>query len=106
MISNNLSKDWCNWAKLVAALLVAVSHYSTCIVINNHWSDSSFVRFWCQGGNIGVAIFFFLSGYGLMESEKKHHLGVVDFLKKRLSKVYLPVLLVSVFWIPLYYLFV
>ena len=85
MISNNLSKDWCNWAKLVAALLVAVSHYSTCIVINNHWWDSSFVRFWCQGGNIGVAIFFFLSGYGLMESEKKHHLGVVEFLKKRLS---------------------
>lgn len=106
MISNNLSKDWCNWAKLVAALLVAVSHYSTCIVINNHWSDSSFLRFWCQGGNIGVAIFFFLSGYGLMESEKKHHLGVVEFLKKRLSNVYLPVLLVSVCWIPFYYLFV
>lgn len=106
MISNNLSKDWCNWTKLVAALLVAVSHYSTCVVINNHWSDSAFLRFWCQGGNIGVAIFFFLSGYGLMESEKKHHLGVVEFLKKRLSKIYLPVLLVSVFWIPLYYLFV
>lgn len=106
MISNNLSKDWCNWAKLVAALLVAVSHYSTCVVINNHWSDSAFLRFWCQGGNIGVAIFFFLSGYGLMESEKKHHLGVVEFLKKRPSKIYLPVLLVSVFWIPLYYMFV
>lgn len=106
MVSNNLSKDWCNWAKLVAALLVAVSHYSTVIVINNHWSDSAFLRFWCQGGYIGVAIFFFLSGYGLMESEKRHHLSVVEFLKKRLSKIYLPVLLVSVFWIPLYYLFV
>lgn len=106
MLSNNLSKDWCNWAKLMAAFLVAVSHYSTVIVINNHWSDSAFLRFWCQGGYIGVAIFFFLSGYGLMESEKKHHLGVEDFLKKRLSKVYLPVLLVSVCWIPLYYLFV
>jgi len=104
--SFQLDRDWCDYAKLAAAILVAVSHYSTVIVINNHWSDSQFLRFWCQGGYIGVAIFFFFSGFGLMESEKKHHLGIVDFIKKRFSKVYLPVLFVSFIWIPLYYLFV
>lgn len=58
-----LCKDWSNWIKLGAAILVALSHYSTVIVINNHWSNSVFLRFWCQGVYIGVL--FFLSGYGL-----------------------------------------
>lgn len=101
-----LNKDWSNWIKLLAAVLVAVSHYSTVVVINNQWSDSSFLRLWCQGGYIGVALFFFFSGYGLMESETKKHLSVTDFFRKRFLKVYLPVLLVSVIWIPIYYIFV
>ena len=101
-----LRKDWCDWVKLLAAILVAVSHYSTVVVINNHWSDSSFLRLWCQGGYIGVALFFYFSEYGLMESESKRHLTVVDFFRKRFLKVYLPVLLVSAIWIPLYYLYV
>lgn len=50
---------------------------------------------------MGVAVFFFLSGYGLMESEQKHHLGLLEFCKRRLSKVYLPTLLVTVIWIPI-----
>lgn len=74
-----LRKEWCDWVKLLAAILVAVSHYSTAVVINRHWSDSSFLRFWCQGGYIGVALFFFFSGYGLMESDAKKHLSAVDF---------------------------
>lgn len=106
MKSFELNKDWSNWIKLLAAVLVAVSHYSTVVVINNHWSDSSFLRLWCQGGYIGVALFFFFSGYGLMESETKKHLSVTDFFRKRFLKVYLPVLLVSVIWIPIYYIFV
>lgn len=106
MKSFELNKDWCNWIKLLAAILVAVSHYSTVVVVNNHWSDSSFLRLWCQGGYIGVALFFFFSGYGLMESEAKRHLTVADFVKKRFLKIYLPVLLVSAIWIPIYYIYV
>lgn len=106
MKSFELNKDWSNWIKLLAAVLVAVSHYSTVIVINNHWSDSSFLRFWCQGGYIGVALFFYFSGYGLMESETKKHLSVTDFFRRRFLKVYLPVLLVSAIWIPVYYIYV
>lgn len=98
-----LNKGWSDWAKIGAAILVAVSHYSTVICINNQWNDSAFLRFWCQGAYIGVALFFFFSGYGLMESEKKQHLGLKQFIQKRFMKIYLPVLLVSAFWIPLYY---
>lgn len=99
-IQKTFNKFWTDWAKFGAAILVAISHYSTCVCINNHWSDSVFLRLMCQGGNLGVALFFFLSGYGLMESESKRHLGLKDFVKKRFTKIYLPVLLVSFFWIP------
>lgn len=103
MRTYELDKGWSDWVKLGAAVLVAVSHYSTVIVINHQWSDSAFMRFWCQGAYIGVALFFFLSGYGLMESDKKRHLGLKDFFTKRFLKVYLPVVMISVVWIPLYY---
>lgn len=93
-----LNKTWCDWSKLIAAILVAMSHYATCVCINNDWSDSSFLRLWCQGGNLGVALFFFLSGYGLTESEKKQHLVFNAFVKRRFAKVYLPALMVSVAW--------
>ena len=48
---------------------------------------------------MGVAIFFFLSGYGLMESEQKSHLSLAAFFKRRFLNVYLPVLLVTALWL-------
>ena len=95
----DLNKTWCDWAKFIAAILVAVSHYSTVVCINYHWSNSDFLRLWCQGGNLGVALFFFLSGYGLMESEKMRHLVFGEFVRRRFAKVYLPALMVSVIWV-------
>lgn len=99
----SFERGWSDWLKLVAAIMVALSHYSTVIVYNNHWSSNPIISLLAQGGYIGVAIFFFFSGYGLMESESKQHLAITKFVKKRLLKVYLPVLLVSFLWIPIYY---
>lgn len=99
-----LEKCYSDWLKLFAAILVAVSHYSTVIVINNQWSDSSFLRLLCQGGNIGVAIFFFFSGYGLMESDRRIHLNFKEFIRKRFLKIYLPIFSISLIWIPVYWL--
>ena len=56
-----------------------------------------------QGGNIGVAIFFFLSGYGLMMSEIKSHLAFGQYFRRRFLKVYLPVVLVTAIWLPISY---
>ena len=50
-----------------------------------------------------VAVFFFLSGFGLMESEQKAHLDLKSFVRRRLMKIYLPVVLVSCLWLSLLY---
>lgn len=101
-----INKDWSDWMKLFAAILVAISHYCSVIVINNQWLDNQLLRLFCQGGYIGVAIFFLFSGFGLMESESKRHLQLKLFIKRRFSKVYLPFLFVSIIWVPIYYHFV
>ena len=93
-----LNKDTSDAIKVVAALMVMFHHYSQYICINQ-LSDSIFYKAMsAQAGFIGVAVFFFLSGYGLMESELKSHLTLKTFIKKRFLKVYLPVLLVTAIW--------
>lgn len=62
--------------------MVMLHHYSQYICSNNY-SDSIFYKvFSTQGDYLGVSIFFFLSGYGLMEREQKCHLGLLQFSKK------------------------
>lgn len=56
-----------------------------------------------QGGYIGVAIFFFLSGFGLMESELKKHLFLSQFIDKRMKRVLFPLVILAFIWFPLYY---
>lgn len=86
--------------KFIAAVIVALHHYSLYICANN-LSDSIIYKFLsAQGGFLAVAIFFFLSGYGLMESEKHRHLPFNKFLIKRFLRVYLPVLLITAIWLP------
>ena len=58
-----------------------------------------------QGGYLGVAVFFFLSGYGLMESEMKRHLTLTQFIDKRLKRVVFPLVVLAILWIPTLYIF-
>lgn len=82
--------------KLMAAIFVAMGHYSGHALV---YVENPLLRFFVMnGGSVGVAVFFFLSGYGLMMSEMKKHLGFLDFLKRRLMNVYLPVVIVSAVW--------
>lgn len=85
--------------KFVACLMVAMSHYSGYALANGVSSSILYQAIAATGGYLGVALFFFLSGYGLMMSDMKHHLGFVDFLKRRLSKTWLPAVLVSAIWL-------
>ena len=78
-------------------------HQTTClkgvailIVILHHLSqkyDGLEFFFYQQIGYLGVAIFLFLSGYGLTESFKRS--GLANFLRKRILKVYLPYVLAT-----------
>lgn len=92
-----LNRDFTDFLKLLAALLVAAGHYSGYAVSHGHGNIIYSVLV-ATGGYTGVAIFFFLSGYGLMMSENKKHTPFFSFIKKRLVKLYLPVVLVSAIW--------
>lgn len=89
--------------KVISAVLVMFSHYYNLKARTGY--DLNVIE-WCirsQGGNVGVAVFFFLSGYGLMMSEMKSHLSLKMFFKKRFCKIYLPVLLITALWLPICY---
>lgn len=89
--------------KIVAALLVMFSHYCNIKATGGEALNSIEWLIRSQGGNVGVAIFFFLSGYGLMMSELKSHLPLKSYLKRRFLKIYLPIVLVTAIWLPISY---
>lgn len=93
----DLNRDFTDFLKLLAALLVAAGHYSGYAITNGH-GNAVYSALAATGGYIGVAIFFFFSGYGLMMSENKRHTPSFSFIKRRLVKLYLPVVLVSAIW--------
>lgn len=97
-----INKDLSNWIKFISALVVAFHHYSQYICANGLSDNIIYKLLSTQGGYVAVAVFFFLSGYGLMESEKKKHLDFISFIKKRFLRVYLPVLLVTILWLPIH----
>lgn len=78
--------------------MVMIHHYSQYVVSNNISTSLFYKLFSTQGGYLGVALFFFLSGFGLMESDRKKHLSIGPFLRKRMLKIYLPVILISFIW--------
>lgn len=99
-----LPKSTCDVLKFAAALIVLSAHMASAALGprygSQHWF---FYAMASQNGYIGVAVFFFLSGYGLMESELKSHLDLKSFFKRRFLKVFLPVLLVTALWLPILY---
>lgn len=101
-----LDRNFTDTIKFLSCLMIAVHHYSQYILYNEYSDSYVFKIFSAQGGFLGVAIFFFLSGYGLMISEKKNHLSFFTFIKRRLSKVYLPVILITCLWLPVYHSFI
>lgn len=77
--------------------MIALHHYSQGMVVNGS-HNPIYQIFSTQAGWLGVAIFFFLSGYGLQKSEMLRHLDLISFFQKRLIKTYLPAVLVSFLW--------
>lgn len=92
-----MNRNVTDFIKLLSCIMIAMHHYSQWRMAAGAGNPFYFL-FSSQAGYLGVAIFFFLSGYGLMKSGMKQHLGPVDFFQKRLLKTYLPAVLVSALW--------
>ncbi len=94
-----LTKNTSDTLKLVAALIIAVFHFSQEVHANKmtdcflYYVHLDFLSY------MAVGLFFFLSGYGLMESERKSHLSFRAFVKNRFFKLFYPIALVTVIWL-------
>ena len=100
-----LDKNFTQCLKGIACLIIALHHYSQYIVAHQLSDHVIYKLLSYQGGFAGVALFFFLSGFGLMESEKRCHLGIKGFLLNRYWKVYKPILIINAISIIVYSLF-
>lgn len=68
--------------RCVAAILITNSHY------NNIWPIGALAT----GGSLGNTLFFAISGYCLSETKK---VSFIEWMKKRLMRIYPPVLIVT-----------
>ena len=98
----NLDRGVTNLLKLLSCIAIVLHHYSQYALTNGEGYNWFLRVFSSHGGYVGVALFFFLSGYGLAKSNQAHRLRFVEFLKHRLSKVYFPLLLATLLWCPIY----
>ena len=78
-----MSKTYTNNMKAIACLLIFVHHF--------YMHNSGVVQIL---GIWMVSVFFFFSAYGLCFSLEKN-IGFAEYLKKRISKVWIPYLLVN-----------
>lgn len=88
-----LSVNQTNWLRSIAILMIMFSHYYP--VLGLTYSDG-IISFCMNFGYMGVAIFFFLSGYSVMISKINKPNYLNGFIKKRLIRLYIPFLIVFV----------
>ena len=93
-----------NLIKCIACIVIALHHYSQFGIDKEYISGPIYSVFRSVGGDLSVTLFFLLSGYGLMASETKKHLDLLDFMKKRFWRLLKPfwianILFVFIYWI-------
>ena len=97
-----ISKETSNLIKGAACLLIVVHHFCS-------WLDGKGYNGFLidliglRGGVIGVTLFFFLSAWGLSESQNKNQYPFILFAKRRLAKIYIPLIITNIlfyfFWL-------
>jgi peptidoglycan/LPS O-acetylase OafA/YrhL len=87
--------------KAIACMMIVVHHY---FHLNGIHSNIFTYIISAHFGYIFVSLFFLLSAYGLTESESNVNNNFFQFIKKRLLRVYYPVVLINILTIILYYI--
>lgn len=79
--------------KGIAAILIVLSH------AHYYVADLGALRVLKPFGYIGVSLFFFCSGYGVMRQYMNNAAYLDGFLKKRFKSVYYPYIAVMILWL-------
>lgn len=103
--ANELNLPISNLVKVIACLVIALHHYSQWGIDKGFLSGPIYSVLRSVGGDLSVTLFFFLSGYGLMASETKKHLGFMDFMKKRLWRLLKPFWIANIIFVTLFWIF-
>lgn len=83
--------------KLLSIFIIASHHFFQTALTRG--DGGMFVALYCsQAGYLGVALFFFLSGYGLAKSNQRHKMTFREFVDKRFLKIVLPTILANLIW--------
>lgn len=90
--------DVTNEIKGIAILMVIFAHIGYFLS-----TDHRFLFPLSVGGGIGVNLFFFLSGYGLSVSAIKKGVSILDFYKKRVVKLFIPMWAILIIFLLLDY---
>ena len=91
MTENNiLSRQNTLWMQGVSALLIMLMHFVMQL--------EDYPRFFNIFGSVAVAVFLFISGFGINESYKTH--GINNFWKKRFLRVIIPCWTIFLFQLP------
>lgn len=80
----NISREYTNSLRGLSALIIIVFH------LGMAWNFPRIINVW---GGIGVAIFLFLSGYGMHESFQRN--GLSSFWSKRIRRIAIPYWIVT-----------
>lgn len=94
-----LDRNVSDLIKFIACIMVALSHYGGYFLVTINSQNLFWKLVAANFGYAGVALFFFLSGYGLAKSDQKSNRTFTSFFKRRISKVYIPAVLVSAIWL-------
>lgn len=94
--SKNLNDNYFNQTqtsilKGISILLIVVHHLTIRLI------NPNFMKPFLNVGFLGVAIFFFISGYGLISSYLKDENHLNNFFSKRVARVYIPFMVTNIF---------
>ena len=94
-----LPKDRTDVVRGLACILIVLHHFCAKLM-GMGYSNFLINLIGLRGGVTGVTVFFFLSGWGLSESQLRHRYDAWTFAKKRLIRVFIPLVFTNLIYYP------